>query len=284
MPTSKSLIEKARESAQRARARAHARLMSGGAEILNRTTENDVVENDVKKAVARAIARARQNQEVEQTGGQQQQEEEYDQEGGKKNKIADEKVAARKNALEGVLKSGEKLPSDKSIRNSMRTYKARVNGSDLGEFRYFKGTPQSAAKKVVASIYKNKDMNVVGIDNAVHIAMIEVSKGVYKYRRPNSKAPLERHVREYFGWREKYASPKITTRGGKRIEVNWENIAIPTRGMKTASASFETHNTVSSRVKANTKIAEARNRAINTPKGKTVASLYKEVPKKLRLK
>lgn len=247
----KSLLEKARESARRARARAQ---MMGGETPL-----------EVKQAVDEAVRRAKLRQqggemdefdemdeidemdEFDQEGGDMDEFDEFDefeQEGGKKNfnllKLrAEEKLAIMRDRMPYLLVS--KLPSLRAVMNSLRTYKVFVgdNKQLLGQKRYFHGSPLAAARKVVAMLNKDikmKDGSVkraampsVGIENAVPIVLQEVTKGVHK-----SKEAQVPYVYEYFGWRQALAVPKRFVKGNRTIEVHWENVAVPKRGATTA--------------------------------------------------
>ena len=121
--------------------------------------------------------------------------------------------------------------------NSLRTYKVSVNGQALkgsnknkktGEVtettRYFHGSPEAAARKVIASLNKEGVLNVTGKSNSAKLALTEVTKGV-------KKADGGKFEYTYFGWREKLEHPieRQTPTGSYTIENR--NIAIPSRGL-----------------------------------------------------
>lgn len=308
MPQSKSLLEKAKESARRARANAHRKLMWGGdGEEVDKVEFDDFEpefeqSGGVEDAVARAVQRA---QEAEDAVGDFEIEDEdwadlEDQEGGFKNfELLKAKVADRKSVL--VSKFGvDGVPSDKAIMNSLRSYKAVVNGHLLGPKRYFHGSPIAAARKVVGILNKdvhytkknNKgvvptdkpaEMPSVGINNALDIKLIEVTKGVHK-----GKHGADKYTYEYFGWRDnvKAKGPKDAgkikvgsdgknfkevQKGDRVVRVFWENIAIPKRGKKTAKdALVAKQDAASKRAGA---LAKARSKPRKNKKVVTVASV-----------
>jgi hypothetical protein len=139
--------------------------------------------------------------------------------GGKKNvglKALAGKIATKKTKLQA---KGHKLPKDRSVLGSLRTFKAIVNGKAVGH--YFKGSPVAAARKVVAKVGGSSD-------KPVPIHLTEVTRGVYKYRRPRKVLEkLERYQYYFWGYTKKLAKPHTITRGGKKIVIHKKNIAYP---------------------------------------------------------
>jgi len=100
--------------------------------------------------------------------------------------------------------------------NRHRSHIAIVNGNlltgkNVHSYRIFHNSPKSAAKKVLESLhkgYKNKEgqhtkpINILGINNAVEIELIEITDGVVKVNGKNYK------YGPYYGWREILQKPK----------------------------------------------------------------------------
>lgn len=144
--------------------------------------------------------------------------------GGKKHvglKAMAEKVVAKKAKLQA---KGRKVPTDKAILNSLRTYKVTINRNPVG--RYYTGSPLAAARKVVAKVGGSED-------KPVHIHLTEVTQGVYKYRRPQGKhprlalTPLKRYTYDFWGFVDTLKKPVTIVRGGKKIVIKQKNIAYP---------------------------------------------------------
>jgi hypothetical protein len=115
------------------------------------------------------------------------------------------------------------------------------------EKRYFNGAPQAAARKVVSIINRSisgekskaVEYSTIGIDNAVKIVLIEVTRGVHRSAR-DEKGKLLPYTYSYFGWREKF-SPIVIEKDDNSIRVEWKNIAIPARSAKNAREALEMH-------------------------------------------
>lgn len=170
-----------------------------------------------------------------------------------------DEMSARKPRTKGFkappVRGGDKPPVKRSP-NQYRTYRAIVDGEELvgthgdqklidtdapAPRRYFHGSPEAAARKVISSIHKRHEHDVIGIGKAVHVHLIEVTKG---YR--NSKGKHFEY--DYFGWREPYTG--TMSRGGKQIEVTGKNRAVPTRGKKTAEEALRISENIGKRVQA----------------------------------
>jgi hypothetical protein len=171
-------------------------------------------------------------------------EQESEQSGGRKNF-----AILKKNAEKKKLSIEGKVPSDKAVLNSIRSFTAVVNGRPLGEKRYFHGEPRAAARKVISMINKEivehkvdgahprqvaakpVEFSTIGKTNAVHIKLTEVTKGVLKSTKvlgADGKMHREHYTYEYFGWR--VPSEKSFTRGGNEITTAFKNVVIPARG------------------------------------------------------
>lgn len=139
--------------------------------------------------------------------------------GGKKHvglKAMAGKIATKKTKLQA---KGKKLPKDRSVLGSLRTFKATVSGKAVGH--YFKGSPVAAARKVVAKAGGSPK-------KPVHIHLTEVTRGVYKYQRPQKKPEkAERYQYDFWGYTMKLAKPLTITRGGEQIVIHKKNIAYP---------------------------------------------------------
>jgi hypothetical protein len=176
------------------------------------------------------------------------------QEGGKKNfSILMEHMEKKKLQL---VKQGLKVPSDKAIRDSLRSFTAELDGVPLGDKRYFHGSPTAAARKVISMVnrqikeheirsYTTKkgkvmparhvdeklpEFDTVGKEHAVRIKLTEVTKGVLKSNKvlgADGKNHREHYTYEYFGWRV----PASTgfSRGGKQIAAGFKNVVLPAR-------------------------------------------------------
>jgi hypothetical protein len=186
---------------------------------------------EVDQAVERSINRARQA------------EGEYEQEGGTKNfDYLRGRAEAHRAQLIASLGEGN-VPKLKAIMAAMRTYKIYVGaiGSKkvdlIGNKRYVHGLPLAAARKVVAICAKPElnsagkplglGMNLNGADNAIHIKLVEVTKGVHYAKGKAGKVgkPYEYH---YFGWRTPIQGKEIV-REGVAFTPKWKNEAVPTR-------------------------------------------------------
>jgi hypothetical protein len=222
-----------------------------------------------------------------------------EQEGGFKNfELLKAKLAERK-ALLASRFGADNIPSDKAIMNSLRSYKAVVNGVEIGPKRYFHGSPIAAARKVVGVL--NKDVHYtktnkkgivpedkpammpsIGMEHALDIKLIEVTKGVHK-----GKKGTDKYSYEYFGWRDgvKAKGPKDAAKievdengrnfkgvrkGNRVVRVYWENIAIPKRKQTTVQAALKAKEAAAS--KRERALARART-APRAKKAVTVASL-----------
>lgn len=250
------LMDDARRRASNARARAHARMMYGGA------SESTAPSEDVRNAIDAAIARARQNAqrsedygdfEDGQNGGDYEvddyevedydedyDEAAYEQEGGDKNlnylkaqaNARIEKLEAIKStAPSGSTLSNMHIPSVKSVMNSLRSYVASVSDPEstepleFVEKRYYHGAPVVAARKALAKAFTISNKTGVGLFNVGEprlITLIEVTKGIR-----NSKGG--RYVYKYFGRVETLIQPKTVERGDKSIEYNRKYVIVPIR-------------------------------------------------------
>lgn len=242
MSENKSLVERARESARSARARARAQYQMGGG---NHPMDELEIQRVIEHAIAKARSEARSEAPTAIIHHQVKQAIEsarkYDleQEGGKKNMVSPQKVINRKVILQRVVGSG-KMPSDRAIRNSLRSYSVMVNGKSLeklasehgskvGKKHYYHGEPGAAARKVVAFLGKTLWMDLPSLQRSVEIQMTEVTKGVHKAK----KKPVERYTNQYYGWREPI-DPVDTGRVNKKgepIMAEFINHAIPTHGV-----------------------------------------------------
>ena len=294
MPT-KSLLDKARESARCARERAHKRWMWGGQ--MQQQEEEDMYGGNMKpmkmtpqlkKQVQDAIKRAKQAEKSARSVQEKRKRLDDEQEGGYKNSVPEEKVQKRKLLLQRNLPAGGILPSDKTIKASMRTYKVEVDGAPLGEKRYFRGLPGAAARKVVSILAKKegKGASVTGSHNNVHIKLIETTKGVHKSDKHRAKGdPLQPYTLEYYGWREALEEEKDTGRQdpkGNPIIARYKYIAIPKRSAPDFKGALALHKEASARTKANRALMnsiEAR-RGQSIPKVTPVRSIIKESHKK----
>lgn len=162
------------------------------------------------------------------------------------------------------------VPTDVPRYNKFRSFRAEIDGVPLrgmgqitrtnkktgekttrvGETnRYFHGTPAGAAKKVVSQLQKGlkrKDKNgnalpplpgsrdVVGIDKAVHVRLIEVTAGVRKSNGKNFEY-------SYYGWRDSISPDKVenvqaTNAEGKKVTYTprFRSIVVPTKGTSSA--------------------------------------------------
>jgi hypothetical protein len=378
MPQSKSLLEKARESARRARERAHRKMMWGGQdevvadhvdevdhidEVVAQRAEQIAAQRAEQRAVQRAAQRVEQRaaqraaqrvqpveeltpveaaveravqraqlaeQKAAQVSGEVPQffgggeddfdvEDDFDefddfdleQEGGFKNfELLKAKLAERK-ALLASRFGADKIPSDKAIMNSLRSYKAIVNGVEIGPKRYFHGSPIAAARKVVGVLNKDvhytkerdgvvpKDkpamMPSIGVENALDIKLVEVTKGVHK-----GKKGTDKYTYEYFGWRDNVKAKgqkdaekikvdengdsfKEVKKGNRVVRVYWENIAIPKRKQTTVQAAIKAKEAAAA--KRQGALAKARKAALaRTKKAVTVASLISDETVRSELK
>lgn len=291
MPT-KSLLEKARESARCARERAHKRLMWGGQmqqedeDMYGGNMKPMKMTPQLKKQVQDAIKRAKQAKKSVRSRSVYDERDRLgqEQEGGYKNSVPEEKVQKRKLMLQKNLPAGGILPSDKTIKASMRTYKVEVDGWALGEKRYFRGLPGAAARKVVSILAKKegKAAAVTGAHNNVHIKLIETTKGVHKSDKRRAKGdPLQPYTLEYYGWREALDKPKDTGRkdpSGNPIVASYKYIAIPKRSATNFEEAMVAHKKASARAKANRPLmasVEART-GQRIPKVTPVRTIIKE--------
>lgn len=173
------------------------------------------------------------------------------------------KFVPQKKAVQ--LKSGKTVQRSVHTSASSRSYKAFVDKGDgkyvelIGEghtydgkakeggkvtgnkdtSRYFHGDPIAAARKVVGRLHRENPGSVTGIENAVKLHLIEVTKGVHKVNG-------DKFEYNYFAWREMINAVPVTkedSKGNKiTVTYNAKNIAIPVRGVKTAKQALALSN------------------------------------------
>lgn len=241
----KSLLEQARHNAKLARERAHKMMRGGGTGASEPTQE-------VQRAIDEAIKKARQMSEAtgvsDMRGGAM---EEFDsdliddndeiiQDGGSKDMaFLREKAEAKLKAFKDQFPDRH-LPTMTTVMNSMRSYKATVNGVPLGTKSYFHGAPRVAAIKVVSIYNKQQKSPVLGIDNALEIELTEVTRGVHTKVTPKNPKP-QKFKYAYFGWRVELDQAKTIHVGenGKTFEVKYKNIVVPKHGRSTAQLALK---------------------------------------------
>ena len=134
-----------------------------------------------------------------------------------------------------------------------RSYKAYVNGTLIGNGHriYFHGTPQAAAKKVVNMLHKGHSRfeiqpwgnKILGINNAVKIDLIEVTKGA-KNPANKCKCSGEDLRCRYFGWRETIEQESEGATMTKMITR-----AVPVRHANSASEAYKISQSIGNKIK-----------------------------------
>lgn len=235
----------------------------GGSDAINRVVDRAIARarqgDELKQQVEKAIEGARQAQETARRVKEQQ--------GGRKCIVPNKR-------LDAIVTVNPSLDKTKVI-NALRSYKVYVNGILLiGDSvkqpgkRYFHGSPVQAARKVMSKLdsdYKKGRGNfkqiVQGIDNAVFIRLIEVTKGVYKcpplirskktgQMIRNNRAHKQHYEYAYYGWRQPITATAIghKDKDGKQILAKFKSIAIPARGYETAGEAWARRREIGAKV------------------------------------
>uniref|UniRef100_A0A6C0BK17 Uncharacterized protein n=1 Tax=viral metagenome TaxID=1070528 RepID=A0A6C0BK17_9ZZZZ len=212
-----SLLEKARESAARARARAHRRLQAAGGQEQEFEQEGGRKRFEIltKHADAEARKRASEGKKVPTA------------------KAVRDSIRSFTAEVNGVP-LGEKRYFHGHPMAAARKVVSMVN-REIKPHKisgYEKKTKEG--KKVIAERTadgKGVEFSSIGEGNAIRIKLTEVSKGVLKattFVADDGKRHHDKYVFEYFGWRVPVDSS--FARGNRTIQAKYRNKVIPARG------------------------------------------------------
>lgn len=223
MSDTQSLLERARESARRARARAQAlaNAQFGGGND-EEDFDLDEIEQD-EKFFDQEGGYDDEDEFFDQEGGYDDEDEFFDQEGGRKNLISDKRFKPfYAKIVAEAARLHKKVPSEKTVRNFMRTHTATINGKKImiketNKPCYYHGRPLAAARKALAKYFRTAEgQSKLSGHNPVQINMEEVSKGVHMSRRDGDKSPKRNYVRRYWGWVEGIPEPVTFVKENKK--------------------------------------------------------------------
>ena len=196
----------------------------------------------------------------------------FGQEGGKKNFDKLRIKSRHKTQLLSNILTPNEMPNEMTVLNSMRTYKAIIDDIPMIG-RYFHGSPAAAGRKVISSLVRIDNRDLLGINKAIRIVLIEITRGV-------RKSDHSQYQYQYFGWRQRLDTPKDIKKidkNGKHIVVNYHNIVIPTRGQTSVIDAKKRHDVIGAKIRANRPV---NSKPVKPMKHvKPVSSLIKRIPK-----